>query len=197
MPSLNGPGMTLRPLVAVDGPTCTALRARDASVTLDLVALPSLEQGRVLHTARHQDLQAALAKGNERAIQIARRFAAWAEVMLRAVETGDQTRTVEVQAVRINDIVITGIAAEAFSATTRRIRKMSPIAHTIPLGYSNGVISYLPTADAYPPTGWDIGDRYRVPDMVFQAYLLPTALAPDSESRVVDAVLTLISDLAD
>ncbi len=88
---------------------------------------------------------------------------------------------------RINDIVLTGIAAEVFSATTRRIRETSPVANTIPLGYSNGVIGYLPTADAYPAGGWDISDRYRVPDMVFQAYLLPTALAPDSEARVVDA----------
>ena len=121
---------------------------------------------------------------------------AWADVMLRAVETGDRTRTVEIQAMRINDILLTGVAAEVFSATTCRIREMSPIVNTIPLGYSNGVIGYLPTADAYPATGWDISDRYRVPDMVFQAYLLPTALAPDSEMRVVDGVLALIADLA-
>ena len=52
------------------------------------------------------------------------------------------------------------------------------------LGYSNGVLCYLPTAEAYPPGGWDVGDRYRIPDMVFQSYLLPVALAPDSEERI-------------
>ena len=44
-PSLNGPGLTLRPLVPVDGPTCEALGARATSVTLDLVELPSAGAG--------------------------------------------------------------------------------------------------------------------------------------------------------
>lgn len=197
MPSLNGPGLTIRPLVAVDGATCTALGSRTASVTLDLVELPSVAQAQALHADRTRDLVVALADGNDRAIRIARRFMAWAGVLLRAVETGDRTRTIEVQAIRVNDIVFTAIAAEVFSATTVRIRERSPVADTIALGYSNGVIGYLPTADAYPTAGWDITDRYRVPDLVFQAYLLPTALAPDSEARVVDAVLTLVADLAD
>ena len=193
--SLNGPGLTMRPLVPVDGPTCTALAARTATVSLDLVELPTMSQALALHAERVSDLRVALASGDERPIRIARRFVAWSEVMLHAVETGDRTRTVEVQAIRINDIVFTAIAAEVFSATTTRIRAMSPISSTIALGYTNGIIGYLPTADAYPAAGWDITERYRVPDLVFQAYLLPTALAPDSEVRVVDAVLVLISDL--
>ncbi len=196
MPSLNGPGLTLRPLVAVSGPTCTALASRTASVTLDLVELPSEARAAALHAERTRDLALALDGGSDRAIRIARRFVAWADVLVEAVKNGDRTRTIEVQAIRVNDIVFTAIAAEVFSATTVRIRELSPVADTIALGYSNGVIGYLPTADAYPATGWEITDRYRVPDLVFQAYLLPTALAPDSEARVVDAVVTLITDLA-
>ena len=34
-------------------------------------------------------------------------------------------------ALRINDIVITGIAAEVFSATTKAIRARSPFPHTM------------------------------------------------------------------
>jgi neutral ceramidase len=195
-PSLNGPGLTMRPWVPKEGPTCHALRARTARVTLDLVELPPMGQALAIRAECGRHLQQAIADGNDRSVRIARRFAAWSDVLLHAVETGDRSRTVEIQALRINDIVLTGVAAEVFSATTRRIRDMSPVPDTIPLGYSNGVIGYLPTVDAYPVAGWNVADRYRVPDMVFQAYLLPTALAPDSEARVVDAVLGLISELA-
>jgi hypothetical protein len=102
----------------------------------------------------------------------------------------------EVQAIRINDIVITGIAAEVFSSTTRAIRERSPFPRTIALGYSNGVLCYLPTRDAYPPSGWDVGDRYRIPDQVFQSYLVPVAIDPGSEERITDAVLELVEELA-
>jgi len=102
----------------------------------------------------------------------------------------------EIQVVRINDIVIAGIAAEVFSSTSRTLRERSPFPATIVLGYTNGVLCYLPPADAYPASGWDVGDRYRIPDLVFQSYLLPVALHPASESRITEAVLALISELA-
>jgi hypothetical protein len=129
--------------------------------------------------------------------QIARHFLAWADILVDAVREGRRTAPMEVQAIRINDILITGIAAEVFSSTTKAIRARSPFAHTIALGYSNGVLCYLPTRDAYPASGWDVGDRYRIPDQVFQSYLLPVALDPGSEARVTDAVLALVEELRD
>ena len=196
IPSLLGPGQTMRPLVPVEGETCHAFEARARSVALDLVALPSPERAAELHAERAADLEAALAGGSERAIQIARHFVAWAETLVAAVREGRRSVTMEVQALRVNDIVFTAIAAEAFSATTRAIREASPFEATVALGYSNGVLCYLPTAEAYPPGGWEVGDRYRIPDLVFQSYLLPVALAPDSEARVRAAVLELVADLA-
>jgi hypothetical protein len=148
-----------------------------------------------LQAERQRDLDAALSSGSERAVQIARHFVAWTDTLVESVATGRTTAAIEVQAIRVNDIVITGIAAEAFSSTTRRIRELSPFATTIPLGYTNGILCYLPPAEAYPPGGWDVADRYRIPDMVFQSYLLPVALAPSSEERVVGAVLDLVDEL--
>jgi neutral ceramidase len=195
IPSLLGPGGTMRPLVPATGETCTYLGARSRTVTLDLVALPSEGQARELQAERQRDLDAALASGSERAVQIARHFVAWADGLVEAVATGRTTAEIDVQAIRVNDILITGISAEAFSSTTRRIRELSPFEMTIPLGYTNGILCYLPPADAYPPGGWDVADRYRIPDMVFQSYLLPVALAPSSEERVVGAVLELVDEL--
>jgi hypothetical protein len=196
IPSLLGPGQTMRPLEPVTGDTCTFLGARSRTVELDLVGLPALERAEAIRAERRADLDAALGGTSERAITIARHFAAWADILVDAVRTGRRTAPMEVQAIRVNDIVITAIAAEAFSATTRAIRERSPFRDTIALGYSNGVLCYLPTRDAYPPGGWDVGDRYRIPDQVFQSYLLPVALDPGSEERIQDAVLGLVGDLA-
>ncbi len=196
IPSLLGPGQTMRPLVPVDGETCTYLGARSRAVELDLVALPTLEKAEAILAERRAELDAALAGTSERAVTIARHFVAWAEILVDAVRTGRRTAPMEVQAIRVNDIVITAIAAEVFSATTRTIRERSPHAATIALGYSNGVLCYLPTRDAYPAEGWDVGDRYRIPDQVFQSYLLPVAIDPGSEERIVDATLGLIAELA-
>jgi neutral ceramidase len=195
IPSLLGPGQTMRPLEPVTGPTCTFLGGRSRAVELDLVPLPDAARAEALREERRADLEAALASGSERAIQIARHFVAWADRLVDAVREDRRTATTEVQALRVNDIVVTGIAAEVFSATTVAVRERSPMPHTLALGYSNGVLCYLPPADAYPAGGWDVGDRYRIPDMVFQSYLLPVALAPDSEARVRAAVLDLVHEL--
>ncbi len=193
--SLLGRGITTRPLVPVTGPSVTALGARSATVTLDLVALPEAAEAARLRAERLADLEAALDGDSDRAVTIARHFVAWADGLIAAVEAGERTRTMEVQAIRVNDIVLTGIAAEVFSATTRAIRDASPFAHTIPLGYSNGVLCYLPLAGDHPEGGWDVRDRYRVPDLVFQSYLLPVAIAPDSEGRIRTAIAGLLAEL--
>jgi len=197
IPSLLGPGQTMRPLVPVTDEPCTYLGARSRTVQLDLVALPTAERAAAIRAERATDLDAALAGGSERAIQIARHFLAWADILEQAVAEGRRSVPMEVQVLRINDIVITGIAAEVFSSTTRAIRERSPFPHTIALGYTNGVLCYLPPRDAYPVGGWDVGDRYRIPDQVFQSYLLPVAIDPGSEARITDAVLELLAELAD
>ncbi|MET0772373.1 MAG: hypothetical protein ABWZ82_04755 [Candidatus Limnocylindrales bacterium] len=195
LPALLGKGLAVRPWVPVAGPSVTALDARAITVSLDLVPLPDMSEAQRLRAGCHAELDAALAGDSDRARTIARRFVAWADGLVAAVEAGERTRTMEVQAIRVNDIAITGITAEVFSSTTRAIRDASPFPHTIPLGYSNGVLCYLPTAADHPEGGWDVRQRYGVPDLVFQAYLLPVAIAPDSEERVRAAVAGLLSEL--
>jgi hypothetical protein len=195
LPSLLGKGVTMRPWVPVTGPTVTALDARSTPVTLDLVPLPDMAEAKRLRAERQVELDAAVAGDSDRARTITRHFMAWADRLIAAVEAGERTRPIEVQAIRVNDIVFTAIAAEVFSATTRAIRDDSPFAHTVALGYSNGVLCYLPTATDHPEGGWDVRDRYRIPDLVFQSYLLPVAIAPDSEERVRAALMGMLREL--
>src|SRR5207244_2597584 len=96
----------------------------------------------------------------------------------------------------INDVSFVALSAEVFSQTTVELRRRSPFEHTMALGYTNGVVCYLPRAEDYPAGGWRVDDRYKIPDLVFQAYLLPTGLQPRSEQRAVNTALTLLEQLA-
>ena len=195
--SLLGSGMTLTPWVPVEGETCAYLGATSETVALDLVPFPSLAEAEEIRDERRRELTEAQASGTERNVTVATRFAVWADKLVEAVETGrPATEDFVVQAIRVNDVVLVGLSAEVFSGTTVTIRERSPFEQTIVLGYTNGVLSYLPRAQDYPPGGWDVRARYRIPDLVFQAYLLPTGLDPGSERRVVDKALELIGRLA-
>ena len=196
LPSLLGPGMTLTPWVPVEGHAAEHFEAISQTIQLDLIPFPTLAEAQRLRAERQRDAEDAEASGEERRVTVANRFLAWADGLIKAIAEGaPRTADFEVQALRINDVSFVSLSAEVFSQTTVELRRRSPFEHTMALGYTNGVVCYLPRAEDYPPGGWRVDDRYRIPDLVFQAYLLPTGLQPDSEQRVVTAALGLLQQL--
>ncbi len=195
--SLLGKGMTLTPWVAVEGETCTFLSAVAETIALDLLALPTLAEAEEIRAERQKELAEARARGQEWNIQVATRFAVWADRLIDLIQA-DQLRTwdLAIQVIRINDIVLVGLSAETFAGTGLTIKARSPFKQTQVLGYTNGCVCYLPRAQDYPPGGWRIRARYQIPDLVFQSYLLPTGLHPSSEQRAVDRAVDLIHRLA-
>jgi hypothetical protein len=196
LPSLLGPGMTLTPWIPAEGHAAEHFDAISETIQLDLVPFPTLDEAQRLRAERRSDLAEALASGQERRIQIGKRFVEWADRLVKAIVDNDpQNAAFEVQALRINDVSIVALSAEVFSQTTVELRRRSPFEHTMALGYTNGVLCYLPRAEDYPEGGWRVDDRYKIPDLVFQAYLLPTGLRPDSEQRAVSAAIGLLERL--
>jgi len=195
--SLLGKGMTLTPWVPVEGDSCSYLGAVTETARLNLIDLPTVAEAEAIRTERLRELAAARADGQERNIQVAMRMAVWADKLVEAADAyAPTTWDFVLQAIRINDLVLLGISAETFAATGLAIKARSPFPHTQVLGYTNGVSCYLPPAHDYPAGGWSVRGRYQIPDLVFQSYLLPTGLRPDSEQRVVDRSLALIQLLA-
>ena len=194
--SLLGSGMTLTPWVPVEGETCTFLGAASEIPALDLVELPLLADAEGIRAERNRELEEARASGRERNIQVATRFAVWADRLVEAVRNGrPRTWDLAIQVIRVNEVVLAGLSAETFAGTGLTIKARSPFPHTQVLGYTNGCVCYLPRAQDYPPGGWSVRARYRIPDLVFQSYLLPTGLDPGSEQRVVERTLYLIDQL--
>jgi hypothetical protein len=84
---------------------------------------------------------------------------------------------ISIQTIRIEEqLAIAAVPGETFSSLGMEVKRRSPLKNTLRAGYSNGWVSYVPTRDAFPPQGWSIRERYCVPGLIFQGYLLPTAL---------------------
>lgn len=116
--------------------------------------------------------------------------------LVAAVEHGHPTCELDVQVLRVNDIVIAGMNVETLFETGLEIKARSPFEDTFVLGYTNGLVSYLPRAEDHPDGGWRLDASYAVPDLIPQAWGLPVILHPDSEQRAVNLTLRLIERVA-
>jgi neutral ceramidase len=168
-------------------------------VGLPTMALPSLEEARKILETREQSFEQARKEGwPEYRLAGLGRFRDWAKVLHRTVESGARHVSIPLvlQSIRINDIVIAAAAGETLVELGLGVKQRSPFPNTIFLGYSNGCIGYISPADAYPPEGWSPWETYSIPDMIFQSYQLPMALAPESGQMVIDRSVALLSRLA-
>ncbi len=191
------PNILFWPWDPVDGDTCTYLDAVDEIIRLEFMDLPPLEEAEAIrHEWRQKLAQARASDARNWEISVAMRFTDWAEKLVEAVHQGNPPRDTLIQAIRINDIVLASASVEAFFQTGLEVKARSPFGHTQFLGFSNGLVAYLPRAEDYPEGGWSVHERYAVPDLLVQSYSMPVALRPDAEQTVVERVSKLIRQLA-
>ena len=196
IPSLLGPGQTMRPLVPVTSESCTAIGARSRSVPLDLIELPTEDRATALRAERQADLDRALESGSERADPDRAAFPRLGGRVGRrgprgSVDRDDGGPGDPDQRHRLHRDRRRGVLVDDTRESGRPRRRPTRSRSATAMAS----LCYLPPRDAYPPGGWDVGDRYRIPDLVFQSYLLPVALDPGSEERVRDAVQALVEEL--
>ncbi len=93
-----------------------------------------------------------------------------------------------VQALRIGNVALVGVAGEAFTEIGLAVKACSPFPHTIFLGYTNGCLGYIPTAEAYNAGGYEVHRAHAV-------YRLPHTIAPESAENIISASLRLLAAL--
>ena len=192
----NVPNILLTPWEPVTGDSCTYLGATEQVVPLEYIELPALAEAEAIRQRWQQTLEERRQRdAQEWEIRVAEKYAAWSRVLVEAVQHGHPTCDLEIQGIRINDIVITGMNTETFFETGLTIKAQSPFKDTFVLGYTNGLATYLPRAADYPVGGWKLDASYAVPDLIFQTWLLPVALHPNSEQRAIDGVMGVIKQL--
>jgi hypothetical protein len=82
-------------------------------------------------------------------------------------------------AVRIGDGVIVAAPGEIFSEIGLAVKERSPAQVTLYAGYTNGIVSYFPTAAEYPFGGYEPGYGNR-------SFGLPSQVTPDAERILVE-----------
>jgi hypothetical protein len=192
----NVPNILFTPWEPVEGDTCTHLAAAETAVALEYDELPSAEKAREIlsHWQRTREERVA-GDALDWEVRAAKKYEHWAEQLVAAVADGHPTHELRLQALRVNDIVVSAMNMEVFFETGREIRDRSPLPDTFVLGYTNGLFGYLPRGEDYPEGGWKIDESYAVPDLIPQAWGMPVILHPDSARRAVEESLELISRL--
>jgi hypothetical protein len=197
VPLGNIPNILFHPWQPVEDGVPTVLGAAEEMVKLHFIDLPSLEQAQAFYdrwSKQRQEKEASGAQDWE--IRLASMYEEAYRRTVEAIQHKDPTIDLDVQVLRIGDVILAGLSVEAFTETGLKIKSRSPFKHTIPLGWTNTSIAYLPQKEDYPEGGYKLGEVYHVPDLFIQAYLLPTALQPEAEQIAVDKVIELISRLA-
>ena len=101
-------------------------------------------------------------------------------VELPPKEEEGEARTLVLHGLRLGDAVLLSLSAEAFVEYAEYGAAVSPACETLVLGYTDGNIGYLCTADAYPEGGYEIKT---------------TRVAPDSERIVKDVMREMLAEL--
>jgi len=111
----------------------------------------------------------------------------WAEDAIDQVKNGTAAPEVPafLQAMRIGDTVIAAMPGEAFSELAIEVKDRSPAGATLFAAYTNGVLTYLPTAEEYPHGGYEC-------DYAHHSYGLVEQIAPESERILVEASVELV-----
>ncbi len=108
----------------------------------------------------------------------------WARGLAQAIDRGTVPKgeRINLQVLQVGDILFLASAAETFTEIGQTLRSQSPFKNTVPLGYSNGCIGYLPTAAAYQEGGYEV-------DTAFKYYGRLLMIDSKSESRVIQWLL--------
>jgi len=192
----NVPNILFTPWEPIHGDTSTRLAAAETTIALEFDELPSLEKAREI-LAHWQRTREERLGGDalDWEVRAAQKYEHWATKLVAAVEDGHPTHDLQLQALRVNDILISAMNMEVFFETGLEIRARSPLPDTFVLGYTGGCFGYLPRGEDYPEGGWQIDESYAVPDLIPQAWAMPVILHPDSDRRAVEASLELIGGL--
>jgi neutral ceramidase len=116
--------------------------------------------------------------------------AKWSRKMLEMLRSEGLPESVEapIQALRIGDGAIVTTPGELFTEIGWAVKERSPGLPTMALGFSNGAVGYLPTAEAYPEGGYE-------PAYSNRSYGTPATVAPESAELLTKTAVRLAEEL--
>jgi hypothetical protein len=175
---------------AVEMEPDSRLDARRRLVELPLMQLPTFEELAEKRERYAPAVRDAQASGDVSALKVARYWAAWVERTEQLIRSGEAPSaiTAPIHAVRIGDGVIVTGPGEVFTEIGMAVKERSPATPTMYIGYTNGIVSYLPTAAEYPFDGYEVS-------WAQNTWSLPAQVAPESERLLTETGVRLVEEL--
>jgi hypothetical protein len=108
-------------------------------------------------------------------------------------ETGDSLK-VRLSALKIGNIILTGVSGEVFNQISVKMRNQSPYANTFMISHCNGSSGYLITENAYPKPGTKGGyEDKTAPTGGYEP--TSTRAKTGAEKAIIDNLLEMINEL--
>jgi neutral ceramidase len=105
----------------------------------------------------------------------------------------DDSLRVRLSAVKIGNIVLTGVSGEVFNQISVKMRNQSPYSYTFMITHCNGSSGYLVTEDAYPKTGVSGSDNKYIPTGGYEVN--STEAKTGAEKAIIENLLEMINEL--
>ena len=159
------------------------------NVDLPLMALPADEELEQEISFERGELEKAQAQGaGVIELKVHRAMLGWAEDSLKMANEGGGPKvvTVPLQAISVGGLVFAALPGEAFCEYGLAFRKMTS-ADVMPVGYANGNIGYIPTAEAYKEGGYEVDHAIR--------YYAVKMIGPESEGIIMDAMKGMLAEV--
>jgi neutral ceramidase len=159
------------------------------SVDLPYMPLPPAEELEQEISFRRSEIERMQAEGPAfHTSEINKAMLGWAQAALQAQNDGGgpASVTIGLQAIGIDGIAFASLPGEAFCEYGLAFRKMTK-SSVLPVGYANGNIGYIPTAEAYNEGGYEVCDAIK--------YYAVKMIGPESEQIILDAMKELLADV--
>lgn len=159
----------------------------EETVAFPLQEPPGLEEITAMHDQYAAELQAALDDGADPGrLRTLRYHASWAERTKALVAAGTVPSSVSgpITTVRIGDGCIATGPGEIFTEISLAAKERIPADVTLYAGYTNGLVTYFPTAAEFPYGGYE-------PAYGNRSFGLPTQVTPECERILVETATRL------
>lgn len=168
------------------------LAAAEEVVDFPLLPLPTLDEITSLREQAEAEIAAAEERGaSESELRILRYHGLnWARQIEAEILSGSPRTSVtgSIHALRVGDGAIVTGPGEIFTEIGLAVKERSPADVTLYAGYSNGAISYFPTAAEYPLGGYE-------PSYGNKTYGLPAQVSPECERLLIESGVRLVCSL--
>ncbi|HVF09251.1 MAG TPA: neutral/alkaline non-lysosomal ceramidase N-terminal domain-containing protein [Abditibacteriaceae bacterium] len=147
--------------------------------------LEEIERERATWAERLSDARQRSVREAE--MNVAVRFDYWSQLRLNAARNGPNPATVEfpIQVIQLGELAFVALPFEVMAETGLELRAAVPQRNTFVLGYSNGLVSYLPT----PQVSRDGGMEAK---LGYKNYLLPSELPGAWEPQIKERTMDLL-----